>query len=76
MAVEQQNSRTGNIFTEHPRALGMTWASHGTGAVKIGAELIGAGTACIIHETDRDKLREKRDRARSAYDKAMEAWRS
>ena len=23
--------------------------SHGTGAVKIGAELIGAGAACIIH---------------------------
>jgi hypothetical protein len=49
MAVEQQKTATGNIFTEHPRSLGMTWASHGAGAVRIGAELIGAGTACIIH---------------------------
>ena len=49
MAVERHKERTGNIFTEHPRALGMTWASHGTGAVRIGAELIGAGAACIIH---------------------------
>jgi hypothetical protein len=49
MAVEQHKARVGNIFTAHPRSLGMTWASHGTGAVRIGAELIGAGTACIIH---------------------------
>ena len=27
----------------------MTWASHGLGAVKIGAELIGAGCAAIVH---------------------------
>ena len=27
----------------------MSWASHGAGAVKIGAELIGAGAACIVH---------------------------
>ena len=31
------------LFLEHPRSLGMSWASHGGGAVKIGAELIGAG---------------------------------
>jgi hypothetical protein len=37
------------MFLEHPRALGMTWASHGAGAVKISAELIGAGAACLIH---------------------------
>ena len=37
------------LFVEHPRSLGMTWASHGAGAVKIGAELIGAGCAAIIH---------------------------
>ncbi len=49
MAVEQHKARVGNIITEHPRSLGMTWASHGTGAVRIGAELIGAGTACLIH---------------------------
>lgn len=27
----------------------MTWVSHGIGAAKIGVELIGAGTACIVH---------------------------
>ena len=37
------------LFLQHPRSLGMSWASHGTGAVKIGAELIGAGCAAIIH---------------------------
>ena len=49
MAVEQQKESTGNIFTDHPRSLGMTWASHGTGAVRIGAELICAGAACMVH---------------------------
>ena len=37
------------LFTDHPSSLGMTWASHGAGAVKIGAELIGAGCAAIVH---------------------------
>lgn len=37
------------LFVEHPRSLGMTWASHGAGAFKIGAELIGAGFAAIVH---------------------------
>jgi len=37
------------LFVEHPRSLGMSWAGHATGAVKIGAELIGAGCACLIH---------------------------
>ena len=27
----------------------MNWAEHGSGAVKIGAELIGAGCAAIVH---------------------------
>jgi hypothetical protein len=49
MAVEQRKPGSGNIFTHHPRSLGMSWASHGAGAVKIGAELIGAGAACIVH---------------------------
>ena len=42
-----QGTRTGlahRLFVEHPRSLGMTWASHGVGAVKIGARLIGAGS--------------------------------
>jgi hypothetical protein len=37
------------LFTDHPNSLGMSWASHGVGAVKIGAELIGAGCAAIVH---------------------------
>jgi hypothetical protein len=37
------------MFLEHPRSLGMSWASHGVGAAAIGARLVGAGCACIIH---------------------------
>jgi hypothetical protein len=37
------------LFRAHPRSLGMSWASHGAGAVKIGAELIGAGCAAMVH---------------------------
>lgn len=55
MATNQPNTRAdrsgvfSRLFTQHPRSLGMGWASHGIGAVKIGAELIGAGCAAIIH---------------------------
>lgn len=49
MSIERHRTRAGNIFTRHPYSLGMTWASHGAGAVRIGAELIGAGAACIVH---------------------------
>jgi len=37
------------LFLDHPRSLGMSWAGHGIGAVKIGAELIGAGCAAMVH---------------------------
>ena len=37
------------LFVEHPRSLGMSWAGHGVGAVAIGATLVGAGLACIVH---------------------------
>lgn len=37
------------MFVDHPRSLGMSWAGHGLGAAKIGAELIGAGAACLVH---------------------------
>lgn len=55
MATKQSNlegSRSGlihRLFLAHPHSLGMTWASHAAGAVKIGAELVGAGCAAIIH---------------------------
>jgi hypothetical protein len=37
------------LFFEHPRSLGMSWAGHGIGAVAIGARLVGAGLACLVH---------------------------
>jgi hypothetical protein len=54
MATKQQSGpdqggRAHRLFIEHPRSLGMTWAGHGAGAVKIAAELIGAGCACLVH---------------------------
>ena len=55
MAIDQPDVGNDNggmverMFLEHPRSLGMSYAGHGVGAVKIGAELIGAGAACIIH---------------------------
>ncbi|HUE79537.1 MAG TPA: DUF6356 family protein [Sphingomicrobium sp.] len=56
MAVEQQDaeiggrsSLVGKLFVDHPRSLGMSWATHGAGAVVIGARLIGAGFACLVH---------------------------
>lgn len=39
----------GRLFNEHPRALGMSWAEHGAGAAIIGARMVGAGLACIVH---------------------------
>ena len=39
----------GRLFQEHPKSLGMSWAEHGAGAVIIGARMVGAGLACIIH---------------------------
>jgi hypothetical protein len=47
--MDGSSGAVGRLFTEHPRSLGMTWAGHGAGAVKIGAELIGAGCAAMIH---------------------------
>ena len=39
----------GQLFRDHPRSLGMSWAEHGIGAVVIGARMVGAGLACIVH---------------------------
>lgn len=52
MATHQHETRAGiadRLFFEHPRSLGMTWAGHGIGAVAIGARLVGAGIACLVH---------------------------
>lgn len=37
------------LFRDHPKSLGMSWAEHGAGAVAIGARMVGAGLACIVH---------------------------
>ena len=37
------------LFVDHPRSLGMSWAEHGMGAIVIGAKLVGAGAACLVH---------------------------
>jgi len=47
--MEQRAGIANRMFLEHPRSLGMSWAGHGIGAVAIGARLVGAGCACIIH---------------------------
>jgi hypothetical protein len=39
----------GRLFTDHPRALGLTWFEHGSGALKIGCQLIAAGFAALVH---------------------------
>ena len=55
MADQQQNmsneqsSVLRRLFTEHPNSLGLSWAQHGAGAVKIGCQLIAAGFAALVH---------------------------
>ncbi len=52
MATNQIETRRGpvdRLFLAHPRSLGMSWAKHGGGAVKIGFQLIGAGMAALVH---------------------------
>jgi hypothetical protein len=53
MAAQQDQSDPARyvdrLFLEHPRSLGMSWANHGIGAVAIGARLVGAGCACLVH---------------------------
>jgi hypothetical protein len=45
----QGEGLTDRLFFEHPRTLGMSWAAHGVGALGIGARLVGAGMACLVH---------------------------
>jgi hypothetical protein len=54
MATRQPGPQRGpslvnRLFVEHPRSLGMSWGGHGVGAAKIGARLVGAGIACLVH---------------------------
>ena len=47
--TEERSTIAGRLFSDHPRSLGMSWASHGIGALGIAFRLIGAGIACLIH---------------------------
>lgn len=47
--AQSNSSLLNRLFVEHPSSLGMSWAKHGAGAVLIGATLVGAGMACLIH---------------------------
>ncbi|MEO7786907.1 MAG: DUF6356 family protein [Sphingomicrobium sp.] len=56
MDMIRQDQRQGSIadlgdalFARHPRELGMSWTSHGRGALLIGATMIVAGAACLVH---------------------------
>ena len=46
---EETSGVVQRLFVEHPRSLGMSWAQHGIGAIAIGATLVGAGAACLVH---------------------------
>jgi len=46
---ERKTGFVGRLFVDHPRSLGMSWGEHGIGAVAIGATLLGAGAACLVH---------------------------
>ena len=46
---ESESGLVGRLFVEHPRSLGMSWSEHGIGAIAIGATLVAAGAACLIH---------------------------
>ena len=37
------------LFLEHPRSVGETYSGHQRNAFEIGATLIAAGFACLIH---------------------------
>jgi hypothetical protein len=46
---KEEKAMIGRLFRDHPKSLGMSWAQHGAGAAVIGARMVGAGLACIVH---------------------------
>ena len=53
MATQHKAGHSGGfadrLFLAHPRSLGLSWLGHGVGAAAIGARLVGAGLACLVH---------------------------
>lgn len=52
MATQHKAEHTSfadRLFLDHPRSLGMSWAGHAIGALGIGAQLVVAGLACLVH---------------------------
>lgn len=52
MAEARQGRAAGpfdRLFNAHPKSLGMSWAGHAAGALRISGELIAAGAACAVH---------------------------
>jgi hypothetical protein len=47
--IEPKRGVVDRLFLAHPRSLGISWAKHGGGAVRIGFQLIGAGLAALVH---------------------------
>lgn len=47
--TDERDGFADRMFLAHPRSLGMSWAGHGIGALAIGARLVGAGAACLVH---------------------------
>ena len=47
--AERKSGLLNRLFVQHPHSLGMSWAEHGIGAAAIGATLVGAGVACLVH---------------------------
>ena len=37
------------LFTDHPKSIGMSWAGHASGALRIGFTMIAGGIVCIVH---------------------------
>ena len=64
------------LFTEHPHALGMSWAGHGRGAIAIGGTMIAAGVACVVHAIVPGWFAETAGRTVKSLNEHMERRRS
>jgi uncharacterized protein DUF6356 len=47
--IKTEGGPIDRLILAHPRSLGMSWAKHAGGAVRIGSELVLAGMAAFVH---------------------------